>query len=63
VTWRAAFLVAIALGAVVAGAPLPAPAPQAGKFRSGILSLAGQTSTKIFDAFRKGLRDLGYVEG
>jgi hypothetical protein len=44
-------------------APLPAPAPQAGKFRNGILSLAGQTSTKIFDAFRKGLRDLGYVEG
>ena len=42
---------------------MPAPAPQAGKFRNGILSLAGQTSTKIFDAFRKGLRDLGYVEG
>jgi hypothetical protein len=42
---------------------LARPAQQAGKFRSGILSLAGQTSTKIFDAFRKGLRDLGYVEG
>ena len=32
-------------------------------FRIGVLSLAGQASTKIFDAFREGLRDLGYVDG
>jgi putative ABC transport system substrate-binding protein len=32
-------------------------------FRIGILSLAAQPSTKIFDAFRGGLRDLGYIEG
>ena len=52
-TRRAAFLVAIALGAVVAGAPLPALAQQPGKvFRIGILSLAGQTSTNALDAFR-----------
>jgi putative tryptophan/tyrosine transport system substrate-binding protein len=31
--------------------------------RVGILSLAGQPSAKIFDAFRAGLRDLGYVDG
>jgi putative ABC transport system substrate-binding protein len=43
---------------------LPCAGQQPGKvFRIGILSLAGQTSTKIFDAFRAGLRDLGYVEG
>jgi putative ABC transport system substrate-binding protein len=39
-------------------------ARQPGKvFRIGILSLAERSSTKIFDAFREGLRDLGYVEG
>jgi hypothetical protein len=44
-TRRAAFLAAIALGAVVAGAALPATAQQPGKmFRIGVLSLAGQTS-------------------
>jgi putative ABC transport system substrate-binding protein len=32
-------------------------------FHIGILSLADRTSTKIFDAFREGLRDLGYVDG
>jgi putative ABC transport system substrate-binding protein len=60
----AAFLAAFALGAVVAFTPLPATAQQAGKvFRIGVLSLAGQTSTKAFRAFREGLRDLGYIEG
>ena len=60
----AAFLLAMALGAVVGGAPMSALAQQAGKvFRIGVLSLAGQTSTKIFDPFREGLRDLGYVDG
>ena len=63
-TRRPAFLAAIALGAVVTGASLPSVAQQPAKvFRIGVLSLAGQTSTKIFDAFREGLRDLGYIDG
>jgi len=37
--------------------------PQSKIPRVGILSPAEQTSTKIFDAFRDGLRDLGYVDG
>ena len=32
-------------------------------FRIGILSPAEGTSTKVFDGFREGLRQLGYVEG
>jgi putative ABC transport system substrate-binding protein len=32
-------------------------------FRIGILSPAERPDTKIFDAFREGLRDLGYVDG
>jgi putative ABC transport system substrate-binding protein len=31
--------------------------------RIGILSPAARPSTKIFDAFRMGLRDLGYIDG
>lgn len=59
----AAFLAAFALGALVVGAPSTAVVQRPEKvFRIGILSLAGQTSTKIFDAFQ-GLRDLGYVQG
>jgi putative ABC transport system substrate-binding protein len=37
--------------------------PQSKIPRVGILSPSEQTSTKIFDAFRDGLRDLGYVDG
>ena len=63
-TRRAAHFLAVALGAIVAGAPPIATAQQPVKvFRIGILSPAEQTSTKIFDAFREGLRDLGYVDG
>jgi putative ABC transport system substrate-binding protein len=63
-TRQAAFLAAIALGAVVAGATLPTLAQEARKvFRIGILSPAGRPDTKIFDAFREGLRDLGYIDG
>ena len=59
-TRRAAFLAAIALGAVVAGAPLPALAQQPGKvLRIGILSPAERSSTKIFNGFRQGLREVG----
>jgi putative ABC transport system substrate-binding protein len=52
------------LGAVLA-APLAAEAQQAGKvYRVGVLSL-GPPSTfpTLMDAFRKGMRDAGYVEG
>jgi len=50
---RAAFLAALALGAIMAGATLNAAAQQPGKvFRIGILSPAERSSTKIFDAFR-----------
>ena len=57
----ASFWLAIAISAT---APVYAAAQQPVKsFRIGILSLAGQTSTKIFDAFRDALRTLGYVEG
>ena len=58
--WAAAF---VASGAA-ATCPIAACAQQPAKvFRIGVLSLADQTSTKIFDAFRQGLHDLGYVEG
>jgi putative ABC transport system substrate-binding protein len=39
-------------------------AQQPGKpFRIGILSPAERTSTKVFDAFRKGLAEFGYIDG
>jgi putative ABC transport system substrate-binding protein len=42
----------------------PGAAQQPGKpVRIGILSPAERTSTKVFDAFRKGLADLGYIDG
>jgi putative ABC transport system substrate-binding protein len=55
----------MALGAALTGAPLAgSTAEQPGKvFRIGILSPAGSPSTKAFDAFRKGLADLGYIDG
>ena len=63
-TRRAAFLTVIALGAVLAGAPMTAMAQQPAKvFRIGILSPAAAASTKGFDALRNGLRELGYTEG
>jgi putative ABC transport system substrate-binding protein len=63
-TRRAAFLGAVTLGAFVASTPLPAVAQQPGKvFRIGILSPAERSSTRIFDGFREGLRELGYIEG
>jgi hypothetical protein len=44
-------------------APLAAEAQQAGKVpRIGILTLASSASTPILQAFRVGLRELGYVE-
>jgi hypothetical protein len=54
----------MALGAaLVAGPPPGAAQPPEKVFRIGILSPAERSSTKIFDAFREGLRDLGYIDG
>jgi putative ABC transport system substrate-binding protein len=42
----------------------PGAAQQPGKpFHIGILSPAERTSTKVFDAFRKGLAEFGYIDG
>jgi hypothetical protein len=61
---RAACLIAVALGALGANAPLPSVAQEARRvFRIGILSPAARPDTAIFDAFRKGLADLGYFDG
>src|ERR1700680_469771 len=55
---------AVALGALGANAPLPSVAQEARRvFRIGILSPAARPDTAIFDAFRKGLADLGYIDG
>ena len=54
-------------GAAAAGSVtqvIPATAQEPGKVpRVGILTPAENATTPIFDAFRKGLRDLGYVDG
>src|SRR6202051_3008337 len=60
---RRTFIGGIAGGLLAA--PLAAPAQQVGKvFRIGILETipASQNAAKL-DALRKGLQDLGYVEG
>jgi putative ABC transport system substrate-binding protein len=50
--------------AVLVAAPLSGVAQQPAKlFRIGVLSPAGSPSTKAFDSLRKGLRELGYIEG
>src|SRR5215204_678417 len=43
---------------VLAQQPAPAPVP-----RVGILTPAESDQTPIFEAFRRGLKDLGYMEG
>jgi putative ABC transport system substrate-binding protein len=54
----------MALGAALVAGPLPGAAQQLGKvFRIGILSLAKSPDTKIFNGFRKGLADLGDIDG
>ena len=59
---RRAFLAIIAGGLLAA--PLAAEAQQAGKIiRIGYLSFNLATSPHLREAFRQGLRDLGYVEG
>jgi putative ABC transport system substrate-binding protein len=56
---------ALALLAACVAAPLFAEAQQAGRvYRLGFLSMrAGPTDNPQLDAFRAGLRDLGYIEG
>jgi putative tryptophan/tyrosine transport system substrate-binding protein len=56
--------VIILLGGAVAAWPLAARAQQTAKIpRVGILSPAGSEAAATLAAFRKGMRDLGYVEG
>jgi putative ABC transport system substrate-binding protein len=50
--------------AILAAVSFSATAQRPAKvFRIGILSPAASSSTKAFDAFRDGLRELGYIEG
>jgi putative tryptophan/tyrosine transport system substrate-binding protein len=57
----AAYLLAIM---VLAAASSPGAAAQPKRvFRIGVLSPAGSPSTKLFDAFRKALHGLGYIDG
>jgi len=60
---RRAFITSFALSLLAA--PLAAEAQQAGKVpRIGVLSLISASSApQLFEAFRQGLRELGYVEG
>src|SRR5512137_393564 len=65
--WRlpiaAAAIFVAALGLGVAATAHPAEAPRVGKVpRIGFLS-PGSTAASPNDAFRQGLRELGYVEG
>ena len=51
-------------GAVLLAAPLAAEAQQAGKvWRIGYLTINLAAPSQTSEAFRRGLRDLGYVEG
>ena len=62
--WVATSLLAMAWGAVAAGSCMPGAAQQPGKvLRIGILAPAARPDTAGFDAFRKGLADLGYIDG
>jgi putative ABC transport system substrate-binding protein len=58
--WAACLLaIAVSVAASVPGmAQRPAKIP-----RVAVLSPAGSPSTKVFDAFREGLRNLGYIDG
>ena len=54
----------VALLCVATIRPVTVAAQQSHKVpRVGILSPAAQSSTLVFQAFRQGLRDLGYIEG
>src|SRR4029450_8344275 len=62
--WCSAVGVIVTLTLSLLTAPLAATAQQQGKVpRIGILTPASEASTSLWEAFRQGLRDLGYVEG
>ena len=48
---------------LMATAPSAGQQPQSKLPRVGILTVADNDRAPMFDAFREGLRDLGYVEG
>src|SRR5215470_9930081 len=53
-----------ALGALLFALSFPVSAQQAGKVpRLGVLSGGSSTGQPLHDAFRQGLRALGYIEG
>jgi len=52
------------VGGSIVTAPFAAAPQQPGKvWRIGVLSMAPSPETQVFEAFRKGLQELGYVEG
>jgi len=57
------FAVFIAMAGLLMLAPMGAAEQQGKMFQIGILSPAARPDTKIFDACREGLRDLGYIDG
>jgi putative ABC transport system substrate-binding protein len=62
--WRSAIALLVTLTLSIIAAPLAAEAqPRATVPRIGILTPASEASTPLWEAFRQGLRALGYVEG
>jgi putative ABC transport system substrate-binding protein len=60
---RRSVLVGGALTLLIAPKPSVSQQPQAKIPRVGVLTQASSNRAPMFDAFREGLRDLGYVEG
>src|SRR5262249_11767250 len=60
---RRGALVGGALALLIAPKPSVSQQPQAKILRVGVLTQASNDRAPMFDAFRGGLRDLGYVEG
>src|SRR5262249_13401667 len=56
------FIITLALSMLVAPCTVTAQ-PRSVVPRIGVLTLAAEASTPVWEAFRQGLRDLGYVEG
>jgi putative ABC transport system substrate-binding protein len=56
------FIVTLTLRMLIAPCTVTAQ-PRSAVPRIGILTLAAEASTPVWEAFRQGLRDLGYVEG
>ena len=59
---RSTLLVSLAVAIAIAGSPLAGNAQQTRVFRIGVLEPAHLADAN-YDAFREGLRGLGYVEG